>query len=562
MNKKEYFGSCNDSNNKLLAEYINKLDEHVKTKYEPGNVFYKGTYDTKFYEYLKTKSLNENELTLDETMKYISNYFSNTPVYNNPGTMINVISSVNVMSMSAAAVASMLNPNFAQDTYSGDLILSELEVAKYISEMIGWNWEKSYGFFTFGGTGTNLYGNKLALINADPESKEFGVTKDKYFMVTSKNGHPCHYQLCDWLGIGTNSCIEIECNDKGEIDITNLESVICSNIEKGKTFIGYNLNGGSTNEMTIDPIKKVYDLNKKIVSKYNLNYIPHIHVDAVLGWVFLFFKDYNPAKNKLELSNNTLDIINSLANKISELKYADTVGIDFHKTGFCPYVSSMILTKDKKKFDMLNPEKSVSLLDMNYGDYNPFQIALEYSRGAHGPISALTTLKSLGKNGFRQIIGQMMENAVYFRNKLSKLNNVLIVFPETEGLATMFLILPEQYSECNVEDIKQMDQTDLEKIKKYNLEFGKYILNMAVTGKNSFFFTSSRSYMLPNTTIKVGVLKAYPMSVFLDKSIIDNIVIDIKNNIAKFNSIYLKVDNYDYCIKNLFNEMSKDAKME
>lgn len=562
MNKKNYFGDYNNSNNQVLSNYINKLEEYIEKKYDYESIFLKGNYKLAYYNFLKDKKLNEKELTLDETMEYISNYFENTPIYNNPGTMINVIPSVNIMSMSSAAVACMLNPNFAQDTYSGNLILSELEVGKYISDLIGWDWEKSYGFFTFGGTGTNLYGNKLALINADPDSKENGVTKDRYFMITSKNGHPCHYQLCDWLGIGSKSCIEIPCNDKGEINLSELEKMVCENIEKGKLFLGYNLNGGSTNEMTIDPIKKVYDLNNKIVKKYNLKYIPHIHVDAVLGWVYLFFKEYDFKKNELNLSEKTLITVKSLSKKIDELKYADTVGIDFHKTGFCPYVSSMFLTKDKRKFDLLNPSKSININDMKYGDYNPFQISLEYSRSVQGPISALTSLKSLGKNGFRETIGQMMENAIYFRHKLSKIKNILLVCPETEGLATMFLILPDNYKNCNVEDIKKMSKEDLEKIKRYNLDFGKYILNMAIKKEISFFFTSSRSYTLPSTDIKVGVLKAYPMSVFLDKKIIDDIIEEIQKNIEKFNDLFF-TNNFDISyVNNLFNEMSKDSKLE
>ena len=562
MKKERYFGSCEESNNKVLSKYINILDDFVENKHHYGYPFFNGNYQVDYYEFLKEKKLNDDEMSVEETFKYISEYFANVPDYNNPGTMINVIPSVNILSMTSSSVAGMLNPNFAQDTYSGDLILSELEVAKYLSDMIGWDWEESYGYFTFGGTGTNLYGNKLALVKADPDSSKNGIIKDKYFMVTSKNGHPCHYQLCDWLGIGSKSCIEIPCNQFGEIDLDILEKIIVENIEQGKTFLGYNLNGGSTNEMTIDPIKNIYELNQRIVNKYNLNYIPHIHVDAVLGWVYLFFKDYDFENNLLNLSEEALPIIKSLSVKISEVRYADTVGIDFHKTGFCPYISSLLLTRKKSDFDLLNPSKGIELKDMHYGDYNPFQISLEYSRSVQGPISALTTLKSLGKNGFRKILADMVDNALFFRNEISKLDNVLNVFPETEGLATMFLILPNEYKGISIEKIKEISTDELDYLKNYNVDFGKYILNMAVNREISFFFTSSRSYTLPNTDLKLGVLKAYPMSVFLNKNYIKNIIEELKERIKVYDKLFLDSKINKLNINNLFNEMSKDSKLE
>jgi len=298
MKKEEYFGTYKDSNGQQLQKYIQQIDESVEKYKNYGKPFLKGNYDYKYIKFLEEKELNKNPMTAKETFDYMADYFQNVVDYNNPGTMINVIPSVNLVSMATTAYAETFNQNFAQDTYSGNLITAELEVTKYMSDIIGWNWKKSIGFFTFGGTGTNLYGNKLALVNAAPETSKYGTEKGKYFMVTSKNGHPCHYQLCDWLGLGSEACIEISCLDNGEIDIEECKRVIEENIMAGKIFLGFNLNGGSTNEMTIDPIKEIYEYNKYLVNKFSLQYIPHIHVDSVLGWVYLFFNGYDFNKNE------------------------------------------------------------------------------------------------------------------------------------------------------------------------------------------------------------------------------------------------------------------------
>ena len=107
----------------------------------------------------------------------------------------------------------MYNPNFAQDTYAGNVIMTELEVTKYVSDLVGWNYMKTYGTFTFGGKGTNLYATKVAINKADKQAASKGCLRNKYFMITSKNGHPCHLEVCNWLGIGSDNCYEITIKD-------------------------------------------------------------------------------------------------------------------------------------------------------------------------------------------------------------------------------------------------------------------------------------------------------------------------------------------------------------
>ena len=156
----------------------------------------------------------------------------------------------------------MYNPNFAQDTYSGMLITSEFEVSKYLCDLIGWNWKKAHGTFTFGGKGTNLYATKIALNKVDKNISTEGLEKNKYFMVTSKNGHPCHYEVCNWLGIGTANCYEIGCNEKGQLNLDEAKTIIENNLSEGRIFIGYNLTAGSTNELYVDQIKQIYLMNQ------------------------------------------------------------------------------------------------------------------------------------------------------------------------------------------------------------------------------------------------------------------------------------------------------------
>ena len=62
-------------------------------------------------------------------------------------------------------------------------------------------------------------------------------------------------------------------------------------------------------------------------------------------------------------------------------------------------------------------------------------------------------------------------------------------------------------------------------------------------GEISFTFTSSRSYKIPNTNIKLGALKAYPMSVFLNENEVENLVKEISISIEDYKK---SLENIDY----------------
>lgn len=552
-----YFGDYKKSNFPLLNEYIGMLDQAIEPYRNYGQPFLSGDYSVDYYDHLKNRDLNDEPMAPKDVFSYLATFFANVPDWSNPGTMVNVIPTVNLVTAAAISVSESFNPNFAQDTYSGNLILSELEVGKYMSELFGWDWKNSCGIFTFGGTGTNLYGTKLALCNIDPDAQKSGTKQGAYFILTSKNGHPCHFQLCDWLGIGSDSCIEIPCNRDGRLDIACAEAVIRDNLAKGKKFLGFNLNGGSTNEMAIDPIRKIFELNQKIVLEYALTYVPKIHVDSVLGWVYLFFSNYDFDRNELNLDNKYLPKIQSLYNKVAEMKYADSVGIDFHKTGFCPYVTSMFLVRDRKDFYKLNPEREISVADMRYGDYKPFLTSLEYSRSCHGPIAALSCLKSLGKKGFCQIVGNLFSSAAYFRERLSQNPHVCVIDRDNDGLATMFVVVPNQFRSFSEEDILHFTKEQITEIREFNIGYGKYVISESVNGRISFFFTSSRSYTLPGTDIKVGTLKAYPMSVFLNFKEVERIVSEVNRSIEEYINRQYTESRFTAQKNDLFNDMSR-----
>lgn len=534
FDKSQYFGRYDASNIDQIIDYVKQMDGHLEHTYNFGKPFMKGERETKYIDYLTDRNLNDAPISASESLEYMSSFFQNVPNWNNPGTMINVIPPSNLVSIVSSFFSTLYGSNMAQDTYAGNVIYSEFEVTKYISDLLAWDWKESHGTFTFGGKGTNLYAAKVALSKANPNVAEKGLEGKSYFMLTSQNAHPCHYEVCNWIGIGKENCLEISCGADGKMDVDEAEKVIRREIEAGRVFIGYNLNGGSTNELYVDPIEDIYLLNQRIVKEYRLAYTPHIHVDAVLSWVYLFFNSYDFTANPLSITQSALSKIQSLNYEVQELKYADSVGIDFHKTGFCPYVSSLFIVKNRADFYATNNSTVMKLEDLHYGNYNPYQSTLELTRASLGPVAALASLKSLGVQGFQKILSDMFTATETFRERLASRDDILVINQDAVWLATFFILKPKEFSDLTLEGIHELSEEQIDRIRTYNTDYAKYILQKGEQGDVSFTYTSSRSYKIPGTDISLGVLKAYPMSPFLTAQEVDRIVHEVGESVELY----------------------------
>lgn len=543
----EIIGACQSNNIDLLIKHLLSLNEYVLPYYDCGRPFLKGDFDFQYNDYLKNRELNQRSLSPNEVFKEISCLFQNIPNWGNPGTMLNIIPNINIASLAAASYSSLYNANFSQDRYAGLLLTSELEVVKYISDLAGWDWRSSHGLFTFGGKGTNLYATKIALNRSFPDTRKHGLFGNQFFLVTSKKGHPCHKEVAEWIGIGSDNCLSIGCDDNGEILLDEAREKICSNIEQGKIFLGFNLTGGSTVEFEIDPIKKVALMRDEIVRKYNLNYSPLIHVDSVIVWIWLFFKTYDFVDNPLDIDDSVLNKVKYLTRRISEIEYADSFGVDFHKSGFCPAISSLFMVKNRADLYRLGNTKPLQIDDLYFGNYSPFESSLELSRSSWGPVSALVSLRTFGVEGFQKAIVHLMSCSEFFKKELQKMDSIEIINPDSNGFATLLIFKPQEYVRLNLAEILALPREDTEIIKNYNINYALYVNELNKQHKLSFTLTASDAFNVKNTDVCLGSQKAYPMSLFVTKDDVRLIVAEMmetkRNYDLEDNKNYSHIEN-------------------
>ena len=145
----------------------------------------------------------------------------------------------------------------------------------------------------------------------------------------------------------------------------------------------------------------IADLRDRLVKEYDLDYRPHIHADAVIGWAWSVFNDYDFEANPLGFRPRTVRALASARRRISKLHRADSVGIDFHKTGFTPYISSLFLARDRADIQLLVRGREQMPYLFQSGERHPGVFTLETSRGGSGVLAAYANLQLFGLVGLR-----------------------------------------------------------------------------------------------------------------------------------------------------------------
>ncbi len=119
-----------------------------------------------------------------------------------------------------------------------------------------------------------------------------------------------------------------------------LEAYLRQAFQKGEKVAVILVTMGTTDAFGVDDLGAIAALRDELAREYRLEKPPHIHADAVIGWAWSAFRDYDFAGNPLGFHARTLRSLMDSVGRIGALPRADSLGIDFHKTGYAPYISS------------------------------------------------------------------------------------------------------------------------------------------------------------------------------------------------------------------------------
>jgi glutamate/tyrosine decarboxylase-like PLP-dependent enzyme len=460
----------------------------------------------------------------------------------NPYMVKNLIPTVSLPALSAYFAISTFMGNGVTGEDSGQTLLAEIACVSAISKLAGISPKKSAGVFTFGGTGTNMYGIKLGLAKILPNHSMEGI-KDNVAIIESYPSHYSHKTAADWLGIGQNNCIKVKSNLDQTTNLKELERTCDEILSSDKKLVCINAVGGTTSGLGIDNIKDIYEMRKRLIKRHNLDYTPHIHMDSVLGWAYLNFINYDFKQNKLKFSKAAVLQIKKILERIKTIKYADSFGVDFHKTGYVAYNSSLIIVKNKK--DLMKLQRDVNEMTPLFHDdeaYNPGKYTLETSRSSANILATWIALETFGQEGYQILLGNAIENGIKFKSLFDK------HIKDGFFVANQQCIGPDVFVRCYPPDIdakinyyKELsDSVLLEKNTEYISQFFKWLDKKMPLKPNGFAISKSSAAIYTNTGVPMVALRIYPLSPYItyetDQILVDRIV-QAKH---KFDKIYKK----------------------
>ncbi len=377
-------------------------------------------------ENLLQEQISSKEAVIERT----ASYFGGAVRWHSPRVMLNVTPPPLLTVVAAQALSSLYNPNLAWDIASGNAAQAELDVIRTLATLAGWDVERAGGAFVFGGKGTNLYGIRAGVRKAAPEAQDNGVPSDLVVLSTTK-GHPCHIVDTELSGIGRKRCIRVPVGPCGYLEPETLDIELERVHKAGQRVATIILTGGSTIDLDVDPIGQLVEVRDDFVKRHELNYKPHIHIDAVVGWPWLFFASYDWEINPMALTEEVAERLKRISSQIATIDAADSFGADFHKTGFCPYASSIFMIKDRVDFGM----KSEPIPS---NEYSAYTYTIENSRPGQAAIGGAVALYELGTVGFRSILAKITETALYMRKRLASVNRFVVHNSDTPGFASVF----------------------------------------------------------------------------------------------------------------------------
>ncbi|HUC20254.1 MAG TPA: hypothetical protein VMR98_02035 [Candidatus Polarisedimenticolaceae bacterium] len=502
-----------------------------------------------FYSLIEEYSVlpGQPQPPVQQVQKMAKDLFAGVPRYKSPQLLYNVGTAVNEAAAALYALGLDESILYINDGLAGNTLVAEHAVVNIVGHLAGVK-TKPYGIFTFGGTATNLYGMKIGLKKAFPASSRKGIPENVR-VFAAEDAHFSHDASADWLGIGTERIVVVRAGEDRTTDLKDLEHKLRSALKAGCRVGAIVINGGTTYSHTIDPIAEIADLRDGLVKEFSLDYKPHIHVDTVIGWAWLFFKDYDWVHNVLRLDEDVLEGLKFQYERIKELYRADSWGIDFHKgVGSCPIACSLVVINDFKDAMLLSRKQSTGIdihqLAAEHSFESPVDYTLETTRMSGPPLAALAALRTLGSLGYQSNLANLVGQTMYMKKQLVKRGRLLIANPKSVGFATALRLVPPGMpvvasSEEFLDSSPAMKERS-DRITDYTEQFFNWDYETRIKMGKGPEYSYSSGYAVMPSGAKLGIIKLYPVSPFFDRHYSEETVNTIVQRQAAFDGIWLK----------------------
>ncbi|MBK5965078.1 aspartate aminotransferase family protein [Thiocystis minor] len=491
----------------------------------------------------RTLVMPDDMASVESINAMLADYCRGMTVWSHPNAQANVIPPPTISSITAYIAAALYNPNIIWDEYSARFAEAEVEAVAMLASLVGYDPAEAGGVFTFGGTGTILYGVKLALEKlTGGQAMKRGV-RQEYKIVASGASHYARLNVAGWLGLGSDNLITVPSTSRNDISLPDLEATLRGLYERDETVLAIILTLGTTDAFGIDDLAAVADLRERLVAEYRPPFPPYLHADAVIGWPWLVFQDYDFDANPLGFHDRTLRALRDTLERMRPLFLADSLGMDFHKTGYAPYVSSLFLTKRRADLALLSRDPAAMPYLYQFGHYRPGLFTLECSRSGAGALAALANLKLLGKQGYQTILGHSVEMAERLRERLEGVPCARVLNEDNLGPVTLFRFYPEGVDAATAYRRELADpayRAELERHNLYNRRIFDWTHAQAMRGEGVLLSWTDAYRFAADGKTPIAALKSFVMSPWTDHEAMETVV---RQTLEARQRIDLGIDN-------------------
>jgi L-2,4-diaminobutyrate decarboxylase len=477
------------------------------------------------YEAARKQRIDVDPQSLEQVTQTLVDHLSGMFIFGHPRAQINVVPYPTIPSVIGGLLPSIYNPNLVSEESSKQVAAAEVEVSAMTADLVGYDADRSAGLFTFGGTGTLLYGVKLGIEKACPGTRQQGLT-ERPVILCSERAHYACLSVANWLGLGHENVIQVPCTPDNEIRTCLFETMARDVLKPGRKIAAIVATMGTTDHFGLDDLKTMYDIRDKLVDEFGLEYRPHIHADAVIGWAWSVFNDYDFDENPLGFRPRTVRALAGTHRRISQLPIADSIGIDFHKTGYTPYVSSLFLVRDANDLELISRDPAETPYLFHDGHYHPGRYTLETTRSGGGPMAALANLRLFGKNGLRSLLGHVVSMAEALREQLDGHAATTVVNKGNFGPVTLFRVYPDGVDTFDIAEKELRDPNQRDQLRKHN-DYNRSIFQLvqadALQG-DGVVISMTDCYRETDYGEPIVALKSYILSPFSEERYIDAVL--------------------------------------
>ena len=149
--------------------------------------------------------------TLEDVTHQLVQQLSGMFIWGHPRSQSNVTGVPTIASIVGGLLPSIYNPNLCSEESAQGIAEAEVKAISMTADLVGYDSNLSGGLFTFGGTGTLLYGIRLGLEKACADAMKTGVNGQAVVFCSEQ----AHYavQTASWLARSRNQQRHQNCDE-------------------------------------------------------------------------------------------------------------------------------------------------------------------------------------------------------------------------------------------------------------------------------------------------------------------------------------------------------------